>query len=260
MDQYNLLHNNYAKHNKKIVYRCLIFINNYSNHSIWSWVSILKLSNTFPGIVLKEPNESINDLPYLIDTPVNLKKLYLMLPKEKIYTMSDTFTQKYTWSKIRELLYLFYCLRAKTMTFTYFNHFVSDENHYDMIEYQLHLYYIKIKNKTAIHDMDDPTHCEGIQYELEFHNNYRQINTSDFVEGFYYLKHNCEWQILLYNRLAMNVVEEFYNYKNITSKLLKNKAIKSLNKNGMDIKSDWEEYCDCYVKCKVQYYDQSLLN
>lgn len=207
----------------------------------------------FHGTVMIEPSENKKDIPYIIDNPINPKKIYVLLPKEKIYVMTDDFSKKMVWSKIRELVYLFYCLRASYLTISYHNSYVVNTDHYHNLESQLQLYYVNIVNKTTLYSEDDPLQCEGVRYHLEFPNNYQKIDKNIFQNDFYHLHHTPEWNSLLYSRMYMNVIKDQYTYKNIVNKVMKRKLVKLLNKQNMDVQYDFDEYSDCFLKCEVYY-------
>ena len=84
----------------------------------WFWSRkdmIWYRKNKFPGQLILERFSELDTLPYIIEGPPIPRKLYIMLPKEKLFIPSDHFTSRYIDSKLQELKIIFSSLQAKSI-------------------------------------------------------------------------------------------------------------------------------------------------
>ena len=205
----------------------------------------------FPGKLILERFEEIEDLPYVIDGPVMPRQVYIMLPKEKIYVPSDQFTEKYIRSKMRELVQIFVALRAKTIKYTRYDSveevskFVSD----------IGTNIPKVFETTGIEVEHTESKKKGTQYEIQLIPVQKPIDTVIFQDHqeFYYLRREPSWRDMILRRVDGHVVLDKYTYFNREVNLFTSNLSQKLQWFQLNLEYDWNKYQDFHMDYEVTY-------
>ena len=205
----------------------------------------------FPGKLILERFEEIEDLPYVIDGPVMPRQVYIMLPKEKIYVPSDQFTEKYIRSKMRELVQIFVALRAKSIKYT----------RYDSVEEGSKLVadigtnVPKLFETTGIQVEHTESKKKGTQYEIQLIPVQKPIDTVIFQDHqeFYYLRREPSWRDMILRRVDGHVVLDKYTYFNREVNLFTSNLSQKLQWFQLNLEYDWSKYQDFHMDYEVTY-------
>jgi hypothetical protein len=205
----------------------------------------------FPGKLILERFEDIEDLPYVIDGPVMPRQVYIMLPKEKIYVPSDQFTEKYIRSKMRELVQIFVALRAKSIKYT----------RYDSVEEGSKLVadigsnVPKLFETTGIQVEHTESKKKGTQYEIQLIPVQKPIDTVIFQDHqeFYYLRREPSWRDMILRRVDGHVVLDKYTYFNREINLFTSNLSQKLQWFQLNIEYDWSKYQDFHMDYEIVY-------
>ena len=205
----------------------------------------------FPGKLILERFEDIEDLPYVIDGPVMPRQVYIMLPKEKIYVPSDQFTEKYIRSKMRELVQIFVALRAKSIKYTRYDSVEEVSNLVSEIGTNIP----KVFETTGIEVEHTESKKKGTQYEIQLIPVQKPIDTTIFQDHqeFYYLRREPSWRDMILRRVDGHVVLDKYTYFNREVNLFTSNLSQKLQWFQLNIEYDWSKYQDFHMDYEVTY-------
>ena len=205
----------------------------------------------FPGKLILERFEEIEDLPYVIDGPVMPRQVYIMLPKEKIYVPSDQFTEKYIRSKMRELVQIFVALRAKSIKYTRYDSVEEVSNLVSEIGTNIP----KVFETTGIEVEHTESKKKGTQYEIQLIPVQKPIDTVIFQDHqeFYYLRREPSWRDMILRRVDGHVVLDKYTYFNREVNLFTSNLSQKLQWFQLNIEYDWSKYQDFHMDYEVTY-------
>ena len=205
----------------------------------------------FPGKLILERFEEIEDLPYVIDGPVMPRQVYIMLPKEKIYVPSDQFTEKYIRSKMRELVQIFVALRAKSIKYTRYDSVEEVSNLVSEIGTNIP----KVFETTGIEVEHTESKKKGTQYEIQLIPIQKPIDTVIFQDHqeFYYLRREPSWRDMILRRVDGHVVLDKYTYFNREVNLFTSNLSQKLQWFQLNLEYDWSKYQDFHMDYEVTY-------
>jgi len=205
----------------------------------------------FPGKLILERFEDIEDLPYVIDGPVMPRQVYIMLPKEKIYVPSDQFTEKYIRSKMRELVQIFVALRAKSIKYTRYD----SVEEVSKIVSEIGTNIPKVFETTGIEIEHTESKKKGTQYEIQLIPVQKPIDTTIFQDHqeFYYLRREPSWRDMILRRVDGHVVLDKYTYFNREVNLFTSNLSQKLQWFQLNIEYDWSKYQDFHMDYEVTY-------
>ena len=205
----------------------------------------------FPGKLILERFEDIEDLPYVIDGPVMPRQVYIMLPKEKIYVPSDQFTEKYIRSKMRELVQIFVALRAKSIKYTRYD----SVEEVSKIVSEIGTNIPKVFETTGIEVEHTESKKKGTQYEIQLIPVQKPIDTTIFQDHqeFYYLRREPSWRDMILRRVDGHVVLDKYTYFNREVNLFTSNLSQKLQWFQLNIEYDWSKYQDFHMDYEVTY-------
>ena len=205
----------------------------------------------FPGKLILERFEDIEDLPYVIDGPVMPRQVYIMLPKEKIYVPSDQFTEKYIRSKMRELVQIFVALRAKSIKYTRYDSVEEVSNLVSEIGTNIP----KVFETTGIEIEHTESKKKGTQYEIQLIPVQKPIDTTIFQDHqeFYYLRREPSWRDMILRRVDGHVVLDKYTYFNREVNLFTSNLSQKLQWFQLNLEYDWSKYQDFHMDYEVTY-------
>lgn len=203
--------------------------------------------SNFPGKLIIEKYSEIENLNYMIEDYPEARKLYIMLPKEKIFIDSKNFTSRLIDSKLNELKNIFMLLGGYKINFTKFYKNTTNENlnlnaGIDISEIDISLE-SSIENTNLDMDkiVEKTTFSKNDNFSIELKDLYN--------DNYYYLPKEKEWHNLII-RIIDGLTEEIeYTFTNNEKKKLKRKFINKLNKLNISVSYDWE-YC---VNLKKKY-------
>jgi hypothetical protein len=243
---------NMCTHNRNSRLRFLILLPE-SDYKKWfySYKDVLVYyKSNFPGILDIEHFEESDQLPYTIEEPVMPRQLYIMLPKERIYVPSDSFTSRYIRSKMRELVQIFVALRATSIKYIRYD---SDDTR-NTINADLGVPIESVSSGVQYENVE--TKKRGILYEIRLNPPNEPINM-DILSQFYYLKREPSWKDMILRRMDGGVVYDKYTYWNREMKLLRNKFVQKLKCINLSVDYDWEKMHNFMVDYEVTYGERS---
>jgi hypothetical protein len=205
----------------------------------------------FPGKLMLERFEEIEDLPYVIDGPVMPRQVYIMLPKEKIYVPSDQFTEKYIRSKMRELVQIFVALRAKSIKYTRYD---SVEEVSKLVS-EIGTNIPKVFETIGIEVEHTESKKKGTQYEIQLIPVQEHTDTTIFQDHqeFYYLRREPSWRDMILRRVDGHVVLDKYTYFNREVNLFTSNLSQKLQWFQLNLEYDWSKYQDFHMDYEVTY-------
>jgi hypothetical protein len=225
----------------------------------WFWSRkdmIWYRKNKFPGQLILERFSELDTLPYIIEGPPIPRKLYIMLPKEKLFIPSDHFTSRYIDSKLQELKIIFSSLQAKS---------IKVKKIYGTHESR------QIHASAGIQALDVSVHGSRQQNrqvytvnEMTFGEPYEHLSieslTNDSVQNkYFYLAKEYEWQNIILRRLKDRMITDKYIYRNTEQKLFTAKFTNALKLLDISAEYDWKQIQHLEIHYDIEYYDFSQL-
>jgi hypothetical protein len=210
----------------------------------------------FPGQLIIERFSEVDTIPYNIEGPPLPRKLYIMLPKEKLFIPSDNFTSRYIDSKLQELKNIFVALQAKSIKVKKIygteestrigggvgGSSFSDRIHGDLEVDDLQSNHISITNEMTF---GEPLNAVSIE---DF------SNASSSVYRYYYLGKEFEWQNIIQRRLKDRMLSDKYTYRNTEQKLFTSKLINTLKLLDLNVEYDWKKIKNLEIHYEINYY------
>lgn len=205
----------------------------------------------FPGKLIIERYEEIDDLPYSIDGPVMPRQVYIMLPKEKLYVPSGQFTERYIRSKMRELVQIFVALRANSIKYTRYDSIDESQR----IVSELGTNVPKIFETVGIEVESKEQSKRATEYEIQLIPTSDPIDTTVFQnhQEFYYLRREPSWRDMIIRRVDGHVVLDKYTYTNRELNIFTTKLSQKLQCFQLNIEYDWHKYQDFHMDYVVSY-------
>ena len=220
------------------------------------WIHYRK--SKFPGKLIIDRFSEIDNLPYNIEGPPVPRKVYIMLPKEKLFVPSDNFTSRYMDSKLSELKTIFVALQAKTIKMTKLHK--VQESRKGGVGANV--------NVPRIGDIGTNTNIESnhntttmYMNEMTFSEPTEKVNSEIFSsDSFYYLDKQYEWQQMIIRRVNHNMIQDKYVYKNRESELFNASTLQSLRRLNLSVNYDWEKVSDIEIHYEIEYYNADKIN
>lgn len=210
----------------------------------------------FPGKLIIEKYEEIDELPYNIEEPVMPRQVYIMLPKERIYIPSNQFTHRYIRSKMRELVQIFVALRAKNISYTHYDS--SEERQSFGTDINLAITSTApspFDGRNSFHNEHSDIHQKGTQYEIRLQPTDSTIDISVFedTKRFYYLRREPSWRDMILRRIDGGVVYDKYTYWNKEIEIFNSHFLQRFKCFQLNIDYDWSKFTDFRMDYEVTY-------
>ena len=199
--------------------------------------------------------EIIKHNEYSIDGMAMLKKLYIKLPKEKLYVDSAQFHNRYLNSKINELISVFSVLRAKNIKVTVQS---QTENNFKL-NLSAGAKMNGVSLKAGINHSKDNSNKLQSDWELEFFTNDKnnnKININDFADEnrFYYLPKEAEWIDAIRKRISQNVSSDKFTYSYSDTNDIKYKGFTNLKLFNISCDYNRKQYENININYVIEYY------
>jgi hypothetical protein len=201
---------------------------------------------------ISQRNKKKNLLKYKINEIVNLKTLYIKLPKENMYVKSDVWQFEYMKSQIREIIHIFGLLGAKSVDYRVlssklssfeFGSSVSAGN--IPIESGL-----KVNNKNGL-----STEISGnITYQIP--ERFPTTSTILSSNNIYYLIRKDDWKDICERRIINKATIDNFTYKFNTDVSFSFKVIEKFRKLGISFNISSDETKNFTMEFKVNYYTE----
>lgn len=203
-----------------------------------NYKKLLKIKKILPGKLNIIDNNNIlkNIVP---------KQMYIKLPKEQIYILSNMWKIKYIKSQIGELLYICGILGAE---FVYIDY--SNNNDIDKKKI-LKLFQNKFKyeNKLNIISNIFSKNKGCIKYSKSIIKpSFDLIYRDKFI---YYID---DWKHIIHNKLIKNVLFDSFNYIYINELTINESIINKFNNNNIRFMFNNLEYNNLKIKFNIKYY------
>ena len=219
-----------SKYNCRLRFLLLLRDEDYKK-CIWSRKDMICYRKSqFPGQLIIERFSEVDTIPYNIEGPPLPRKLYIMLPKEKLFIPSDNFTSRYIDSKLQELKNIFVALQAKSIKVkkiygteesTRIGGGVGGSSFSDRIHGDLEVDDVQSNSISITNEMTFGEPLNAVSIE-DF------SNASSSVYRYYYLGKEFEWQNIIQRRLKDRMLSDKYTYRNTEQKLFTSKLINTL--------------------------------
>ena len=245
-----------SKYNCRLRFLLLLRDDDYKK-CIWSRKDMICYRKSqFPGQLIIERFSEVDTIPYNIEGPPLPRKLYIMLPKEKLFIPSDNFTSRYIDSKLQELKNIFVALQAKSIKVKKIycteestrigagvgGSSFSDRIHGDIEVDDLQSNHISITNEMTFGEPLDAVSIEDFS------------NESSSVYRYYYLGKEFEWQNIIQRRLKDRMLSDKYTYRNTEQKLFTSKLINTLKLLDLNVEYDWKKIKNLEIHYEIEYY------
>jgi hypothetical protein len=244
-------------HRRNVRLQFLILLRDEDYHKcIFSYKDFITYrKNKFPGDLIIENFDDCHQLPYFIQDPPIPRQLYIMLPKEKIFVASDTFTESYIRSKMRELIQIFVKLNAKSIKFMRYD--TQKETSNIGFDAGITIPQAKVSQGTRVEKED--SNFSGFQYEMRFDENTTPFEIDHFMsDDFYYLKQEPSWQDIISRRIDYKMMYDKYTFRNTERRLLKDKFINKMKVIELSLDYDWEKYKEFVIDYEIEYHDNLI--
>ena len=207
----------------------------------------------------RENNRGKNVLQYKINEVVNLKTLYIKLPKEKLYVKSNRWQFEYMKSQVREILHMFGLLGAKNVEYEIIN---SNANLVNFLT-QVTTGKIPIESGFEINSKNIlSTEISG-RTEYAVPKTYPTEKSIYNSNNIYYLSRKDDWQDICERRIVYKVTVDNFTYKFNTDVSFSAKVTEKFRGLGISFNISSEETKNFTMNFKVNYYTEDeiyLLN
>lgn len=186
---------------------------------------------------------------YRINDVVNLKTLYVKLPKENLFIKSDRWQFEYMKSQIREILYIFGLLGAKTVIYS-----VLSSN-----SASLNIMSEVTAGNLPLESSANFTNKSNLSTEISGNLEYdvpKYFPSDDIfdMKDVYYLKRKYEWIDVCTRRIVNSVKIDNFTYKFNNDLIFSIKVTEKLKNLGISFNVDSEETKNFSMNFKVTYY------
>ena len=212
---------------------------------------IMYRKHNFPGDLIIEKYEDCDQLPYAIKDPPIPRQLYIMLPKEKLFVVSESFAEMYLRSKIRELIQLFVTLNAKSVKFMRYD--AEKQHNHVCLEVGLAVPQATVSLQSRIEN--ENAAFSGTQYVMSFADNGTPFDPNELLsDQFYYLREEPSWQDIVTQRVDYKMSAYQYSYQHHEQKILKRKFVAKMKM--LDLSADYnaEQFKDFAINYDIEYH------
>jgi len=244
------------------IFDFLIVLDDFNYINCWCWFwnrsnydTINMQKSKFPGNLNLVHLSELTD-EYIIDGPVQIKTLYLKMPKENIYVDSHKYQEKIFNSKFNELISIFSELNAKRINFYFHN----------MDQYSLD-FSSKLKIK-EIHSVGKETaisesYMQKIQKKMCIVFDRRPdltVHIEKFADSskYHYLPKEFEWMDVIRNRVNGNMKNQTYSFTFSDNYKFKSRFYDSLKSLEIDFGYQTERFNELRVEYEVEYYSEFI--
>ena len=231
-----------------------------------TYENLLKQRNFFnDSLNIVNKKDIIKHNEYSIDGMAMLKKLYIKLPKEKLYVDSSQFHNRYLNSKINELISVFSVLRAKNIKVTIQS---QTENNFKL-NLNAGAKMNGVSLKAGVEHTNDNSNKLQSEWEIEFFNNDNdnngnnnndkngnKININDFgdINRFYYLPKEAEWIDAIRKRVSQNASSDKFTYSYSDTNDIKYKGFTNLKLFNISCDYNKKQYENININYVIEYY------
>lgn len=200
----------------------------------------------------KKNRHGKNRLMYKINDVVNLKTLYIKLPKENLYVKSDRWQFEYMKSQVREILHIFGLLGAKSVEYSIIN---SNSNLVNFLS-QLNVGNVPVESGLEIKSKNIvSTEISGrTEYQVpsEFPTEQKLYDSNNI----YYLARKFDWQDICERRIVSKVTIDNFTYKFNNEISFSAKVTEKFKGLGISFDLNTEETKNFVMNFQVSYYSQ----
>lgn len=191
-------------------------------------------------------------LVYKINGVLNLKTLYIKLPKEKLYVKSDKWQFEYMKSQVREILHIFGLLGAKSVEYSIVN---SNESLVNFLS-QLNFGNLPIENGLEIKSKNVVSTEISGKTEYQVPSEFPTEQKLYDARNTYYLARNFDWQDICERRIVSKVTVDNFIYKFNNEITFSTKVTEKFKGLGISFDLNTEETKNFVMDFQVSYYSQ----
>lgn len=225
----------------------------------WFWSRrdmIWYRKNQFPGQLILERFSELDTLPYILEGPPIPRKLYIMLPKEKLFIPSEHFTNRYIDSKLQELKIIFSSLQAKSIKVKKI--YGTHSSRQIQAGAEIHTLDVSLHGRTQ-HDHQVKIINEMTFGEPHEHLSIESLSHDSVQNKYFYLAKEYEWQNIILRRLKDHMITDKYIYHNTEQKLITTKFTNALKLLDISAEYDWKQSQHLEIHYDIEYYEFSQL-
>ena len=207
----------------------------------------------FPGVLdIINIKELKTSKEFIIKDNVLPKQLYIKLPRENIYVLSDIFYESYFQSQMNELIRIFTTLKAETIDI----HIHQDNTNNSVMNIHAGTHYTPVDLEVQYSDVKKEHNKMVTIKNMVFKNNEKNIDINDFTvkKNFYYLPNQDEWQDIIRNRIKKSMIKDTYYYTYENNMLISKELIAELKIFNIGFKYNIEKNKNITMKYKVKYF------
>ena len=191
-------------------------------------------------------------LEHRINGVLNLKTLYIKLPKENLYVKSDKWQFEYMKSQVREILHIFGLLGAKSVEYCIVN---SNESLVNFLS-QLNFGNLPIANGLEIKSKNVVSTEISGKTEYQVPSEFPTEQKLYDARNTYYLARNFDWQDICERRIVSKVTVDNFIYKFNNEISFSTKVTEKFKGLGISFDLNTEETKNFVMDFQVSYYSQ----
>ena len=207
----------------------------------------------FPGILdIVNIKDLKGNKEFIIKDQVIPLQLYIKLPRENIYVLSDKYYESYFLSQMNELIRIFTTLKAETIDI----HIEQDRHTSSVININSGIHYTPFDLKAQYSDIKREQNKTVTIKNMVFKNNGKEIDINDFTlkKHFYYLPNQDDWQDIIRNRVKKCMVEDKYFYTYVNNVILSKELIAQLKVFNIGYRYNVENNKNIEINYNVSYF------
>jgi len=206
----------------------------------------------FPGkLHVKYESELRNDISgnFIIKGIVQLKTLYIKLPKENIYVDSSKFQEELFESKFNELLNIFACLNARYVDF----YFQNMDSYIENLSTSASLSKVEAGESILSNHKTQSKRRIRAEFSDKYH---KPFDPEKFKERrvFYYLPKEYGWRNVIKNRLENKMINQDYTYKYSESSFFSVDFYNCLKRLNIKFHYASEKYNEVKIEYFIEYW------
>ena len=207
----------------------------------------------FPGILdIVNIKDLKGNKEFIIKDQVIPLQLYIKLPRENIYVLSDKYYESYFLSQMNELIRIFTTLKAETIDI----HIEQDRHTSSVININGGIHYTPVDLEAQYSDTKREQNKTVTTKNMTFKYNEKEIDINDFTvkKHFYYLPNQDEWQDIIRNRVKKCMIKDKYFYNYVNNVILSKELVAQLKVFNIGYRYNVENNKNIEIKYNVSYF------
>jgi len=216
---------------------------------------IKDMEHSFPGELLVLHKDDLKKDEYKdikIDETIMIKKVYLKVHKDNIYTDAAKYQDRIIESTISEFMRIIFSLNPQSLELKISND--VNDNFKTYIKSSVNVKGINVEAGGGV-EKKSMSHKDSA-WSITFNNRGETIDVNMFLDKkkFYYLPNNPDWSDLIRNRLLFEAKDCHYEYNFTNSHCFSLQFISQLHFLGIDFNYNNKKYENFSLEYNIVYY------